>query len=187
MAAVVWNVSKSGCHPSLAKFLDELTRRSALAGVTVTVGSVVNGMPFGGARSDADVAVLYSWGRTVKNPDMDRTGDRGPNGLGVYATNARDASQTAHGWRKTPVGVCWCAVDVDVSPASAMPAVAAVAAEFGIRWGGDASRPILVSGVPDVRHFEVEGWQNFEPVSGPSSKVGLVLGLAALAGFVAVG
>ena len=78
-----------------------------------------------GARSVADQAMLYSWGRVARNPDMDRTGDPGPNGLGVYATKTLLSNHMRR------IDGAFAALDVECVPA-ARPALDAAAKSFGL-------------------------------------------------------
>lgn len=177
MARVVWKVQSSDAHPALRRWLSELPTLFPDS-VTVTVAS--------GGRSDAQQETLYQWGRTVRNPDMDRTGDPGPNGLGVFATNARTSADSAHGWKETSDGARYCAVDIDVVPGSRQSEVMKTCERFGLLWGGT----FTVSGKPDVRHAEVVGWRSLRPLPGPSaggSSALLLVGGLALAALVVGG
>lgn len=164
MGSVRWNCDPLRLAPDLRAWCEGL----AALPFPVVVAS--------GARSDAEQAVLYSWGRTVRNPDMDRTGDPGPNGLGVYATNARDTSNTAHGIKADGYAH---AVDVDPVPATAgqYAAIGAAAEGAGFAWGGRFN----VSGKPDVRHVETKRWRSVGTGAAVVAASGVSLGLMALA------
>lgn len=98
---------------------------------------------------------LYSWGRTARNPDMDRTGDPGLKGLGVTATNVRPDQESAHDFRADGL-----AYGVDLWSADGNAALAAEARALGldVEWGGEVVD--LGSGRMDVNHFQARGWRS---------------------------
>lgn len=164
MSAENWE----GAHPALEQLL-ALARSS---GRSYTYAA--------GWRSEARKAELYSWGRTVKNPDMARTGELGPNGLGVLATNVRPGDESAHDRRAD--GLFY---GVDLWGDNAALASEAKAAGIAVEWGGEVVT--LADGRKDPNHFQVIGWRGVPRGSntrltkaGMAVGVGLALGLLAL-------
>lgn len=136
-----------------------------------------------GARTRAQQAMLYTWGRTVRNPDMERTGDPGPQGLGVYATDT--ATESNHLRRSDGL---FYGVDVYASTRGSRERLVELALEVGL------SNDVFVNGRHDVDHFEDGGvgrwvddeWRSDVSAEGTTTLAGCSVLLLAF-GWIALG
>jgi hypothetical protein len=114
-----------------------------------------------GATTDAEQALLYAKGRTI--PGVACTPGRP---LGSTVTEAKTASETAHGLRQFGA----CAVDLvamnddgtcDWSPPRYL-VLGRVAKEMGFEWGGDfmVKRGGVMVAMHDNGHIQVPGWRS---------------------------